>query len=269
MPGEHYSSVVKAPLGHAQSTKDVEDYVWPSSENYDYKDVAERIKLDAPRYATRGPEWTPIFDRVCSLFGMENALLHLMLEPAIFEAAAQQVFNVYYEYIEKFLAACGNNLDILLFGDDFATQRGLMMSPEVWRKYLKPHYAKIFELGKRAGKPVWFHSCGDISSVLPDLIDIGMDVWETVQLHTLPFSAKELKDKFGKHITFFGGINTQRLPFITPQEVSEEVKEVVSVLGKNGGYICGPDHHIKPDVSVQNTIALFDTAVKYNIKELV
>ncbi len=118
----------------------------------------------------------------------------------------------------------------------------------------------MFELGKSRGKFVWFHSCGDITAILSDLIDIGVDVWETVQLHTLPMSAEELKREYGKHITFFGGINTQRLPFAKPEEIRAEVIDCIKILGKGGGYICGPDHHIKPDVSVENTLALFDTA---------
>ena len=111
-------------------------------------------------------------------------------------------------------------------------------------------------LGIEPGK-----SCGNITQVLPDLIDIGMDVWETVQLHTLPMSPKQLKREYGRHITFFGGINTQRLPFATPEEVRSEVLECIKILGRDSGYICGPDHHIKPDVSLENTVALFDAAM--------
>jgi uroporphyrinogen decarboxylase len=120
-------------------------------------------------------------------------------------------------------------------------------------------------MAKSRGKHVWFHSCGDITSVLPDLIDIGMDVWETVQLHALPMSAEQLKRNYGKDITFFGGINTQRLPFVTPEQVRAEVIAAIDVLGKGGGYICGPDHHVKPDVSAANTVALFNTAVSYRL----
>jgi uroporphyrinogen decarboxylase len=90
-----------------------------------------------------------------------------------------------------------------------------------------------------------------------------MDVWETVQLHTLPISPDKLKQEYGKHLTFFGGICTQRLPFLTPEEVQAEVTRRIEALGKNGGYICGPDHHIKPDVPHANSVALFDTARQF------
>jgi uroporphyrinogen decarboxylase len=121
----------------------------------------------------------------------------------------------------------------------------------------------LFALGKSRGKYVWFHSCGDITAVLPDLIDIGMDVWETVQLHTLPVDARTLKREYGRHLTFFGAISTQRLPFATPDAVRSEVVRCIDALGEGGGYICGPDHHIKPDVPPANTIALFEAVRSY------
>jgi uroporphyrinogen decarboxylase len=84
-----------------------------------------------------------------------------------------------------------------------------------------------------------------------------------VQLHTLPMSAEQLKREYGKYLTFFGAINTQRLPFATPQEVRTEVERCINILGKGGGYICGPDHHVKPDVPAENAIALFESAKEF------
>jgi len=118
-------------------------------------------------------------------------------------------------------------------------------------------------MAKRMGKYVWFHSCGDITPVLGDLIDIGMDVWETVQLHTLPISPTQLKRDYGKRVTFFGGVNTQRLPFATPEQVAAETRQCIEALGPGGGYICGPDHHVKHDVPAANTVAVFDTATAF------
>jgi len=139
----------------------------------------------------------------------------------------------------------------------------MLFDPAQWRRFLKPCFARLFAIGKQAGKPIWFHSCGDVTAVLPDLIDIGMDVWGTVQLHTLPLSPEELERQYGKHLAFFGGINTQRLPFARPQEVQEEVARCIRALGEGGGYICGPDHHLKPDVPAGNAVALFRAAVEF------
>ena len=258
-----YGSTYAYPLAGVRSVADVGRYAWPDPAGYDYGSAAASAAILSAEYAVRGPYWQPLFCRVCSLAGMETALVWMIDEPNLFEAMLEAVFERTFALCEGYLQHCGEHLDILCLGDDFASQRGMVFAPDLWRKYLKPYYARLFELGKAAGKFVWFHSCGDITAVLPDLIDIGMDVWETVQLHTLPMSSEALKREYGDHITFFGGVNTQRLPFLSPDEVSDEVKRCIDVLGKGGGYICGPDHHIKPDVSAENAVALFETACGY------
>jgi len=252
------------PLANATSIAEIERYPWPDVEQYDFVRAGDVAKSLSSEYAVRGPYWRPLFCRVCDLFGMEEAMVRMSIEPRLFEAALEQVFIITLEYCERLLETCGDAMPIFCLGDDFATQRGMMISPEDWRRFLKPRYAKLFDIGKKASKFVWFHSCGDITEVLSDLIDIGMDVWETVQLHTLPMSAEQLKREYGKHLTFFGAINTQRLPFATPQEVRAEVKRCIKVLGKGGGYICGPDHHVKPDVPAENTVALFESAKEFH-----
>jgi uroporphyrinogen decarboxylase len=259
----HYATHRYFPLTADHSLADIEAYPWPDPDHYDYEWAAQMAHRFAPDYAIRGPYWKPILNQVMDLFGTEEALVIMMLNPLLFEAALEHVFDFTVEYVRRLVYALGDDLHILYLADDFATQRGMMLNPDLWRKLLLPRYAGLFEIGKRAGKFVWFHSCGDITAVLPDLIDIGMDVWETVQLHTLPISPEKLKQEYGRHITFFGGISTQRLPFMTPGQVQAEVTRCIEALGKNGGYICGPDHHIKPDVPHANAVALFDTATAF------
>jgi len=255
-----YGTARLNPLINVTSISQIERYKWPDATKYDFAGAAQVARTLGDLYSVRGPYWKPLFCRACDLFGMEEAMVRMFFQTQIFEAVLDKVFEQVSEFCELLLSACGDAMPIFCLGDDFATQRGLMISPELWRKFLKDKYARLFEIGKKAGKFVWFHSCGNITEILPDLIDIGMDVWETVQLHTLPMSPQQLKREYGKHITFFGGINTQRLPFATPGEVRVEVAECIQVLGEGGGYICGPDHHIKPDVSPENTVALFDAA---------
>jgi uroporphyrinogen decarboxylase len=255
-----YGTARTYPLAHAQSVAEIERYPWPDVAAYDYEGAAAVARALDAEYAVRGPYWRPLFCQVCDLVGMEQAMILMALEPTLFEAILEMVYSQTLAFCERLLAACGPAMPILCLGDDFATQRGMMISPEQWRRFLKPRFARLFALGKEAGKFVWFHSCGDITAILPDLIDIGMDVWETVQLHALPVSPEWLKREYGRHLTFFGAVSTQRLPFVGAADVRAEVRARIEVLGEGGGYICGPDHHIKPDVSVENTLALFDTA---------
>jgi uroporphyrinogen decarboxylase len=260
-----YGTAHFCPLAGASTVDHVDRHPWPDPARFDFAELQASLRNWDGEYALRGPYWVsaPLFCTTCNLVGMEESLCKMLVEPAVFEACVEQVFRFSLAYIERFVRAAGPKLDILYLADDFASQRGLMMDPVLWRRIFKPRYGELFAVGKRLGLPVWFHSCGDITGVLPDLIDIGMDVWETVQLHTLPMTAAELKRQYGRHITFFGAVNTQRLPFITPAEVAAEVRGCIDVLGAGGGYICGPDHHIKPDVPPANVVALFDTARTY------
>lgn len=256
----HYATHRAFPFTPDSSIRDVETYAWPAVEDYDYAWARRMAARFAPNYAIRGPYWKPLLCQVFDLLGTEEAMVTMLTRPPLFEALLERVAAVTIGYVQRFVAALGDDLHILYLGDDFATQRGMMISPQLWRRYLKPLYARLFEIGHRANKYVWFHACGDITAVLPDLIDIGMDVWETVQLHTLPLSPARLKEEYGRHLTFFGAVNTQRLPFMTPEQVAAEVTTCIEALGKGGGYICGPDHHIKPDVPHANSVALFDAA---------
>lgn len=252
------------PLANTESVAEVEAFAWPDPSSYDFAGAAKAAAVLGKACALRGPYWFPLFCRLFDLFGIEQTLANMILNRPVFDAAMEHVTEFTLEYCRLLLQACGDDLPILCLGDDFATQRGLMVSPDHWRKHIKPGLARIFGMAKRMGKYVWFHSCGDITAVLPDLIDIGIDVWETVQLHALPMSASDLKREYGNHIAFFGGINTQRLPFMSPAEVRMEVVRTIEDLGRNGGYICGPDHHIKPDVPVENAVALFEAIAEYS-----
>lgn len=260
-----YGTARAYPLADAEDVAAVDAYAWPDAGQYDFSGLRATARTWQNQYAVRGPYWVskPLFCTACGLMGMETAMMKMLTAPAAYEACIDRIFAFSLDYVTRFVDQCGDALDILYLADDFASQRGLLFQPELWRKFLKPRYAALFEIGKRRGLPVWFHSCGDITAVLPDLIDIGMDVWETVQLHTLPMSPEALKRQFGRHITFFGGISTQQLPFASPDGVRAEVERVIVALGEGGGYICGPDHHIKPDVPRDNALALFDQATRF------
>lgn len=197
-----YGSTHWYPLARADTIAQIERHPWPKMEDYDFDQAARTAREWGRRYAVRGPDWWPLLCQLFNLMGMEETLVKLTFSPDVFEAALEQVFSHVSAYTQRLLEACGDDMPILCLGDDFATQRGLLISPAHWRRYLKPRYAQLFEIGKRAGKIVWFHSCGNITEVLPDLIDMGMDVWETVQLQTLPLSPREIKQQYGQHITF-------------------------------------------------------------------
>lgn len=169
------------------------------------------------------------------------------------------ILDFYLCMLERVYNVCQGHLDFAPLGDDFAGQHGLLISPNMWRRFFKQAYVSLFEQAREHGLMIWFHACGTFREVLPDLVDAGLDVWEPAQVHLAGNNPVELKREYGKHITFAGGISIQwTLPFGSPEDVRAEVGERIQVLGRGGGYICGPDHTVRPEVPVENVKALFD-----------
>lgn len=257
------------PFQNAETVAQIEESdLWPSPDWWDYSDLNQKCEDVARRgYAVILGHWMPVLCQVFDFFGMEETMIRMYETPAIIEASIAKLEEFYLGYYRRQFEATKNRADIFCMGDDFATQRGMLISPEQWRKFLLPTYKKIFGLAKSYGLRVWFHSCGQFIDVMPDLIDAGMDIWETVQCHLPGNEPEVIKREYGKYITFYGGINTQHtLPFGTTDDVRKEVRERIAVLGAGGGYICGPDHHIKPDFPIENTLAMFDEIAKYRGK---
>lgn len=271
------------PLADARSQADLDRYRWPSPDEFDYE-VAARVLRSLPADKARrldlkygiaeegkahedcqsGGSWLPLICALFNLFGFERTLMNFSLEPQLMEAAIRRIEDFTLEFTRRSLEATRGLADILFYGDDFSTQRGLIISPDHWRRFLKPTYEKVFALGRSHGVKIWFHSCGQFRPVLGDLVDIGMDVWETVQVHLKGNEPETLKREYGKHLTFFGAVSTQTtLPHGTPEEVRAEVRDRIRVLGENGGYICGGDHGIMPDVPIGNVEAMLDEARQF------
>ncbi|NTW72357.1 MAG: uroporphyrinogen decarboxylase [Eubacteriaceae bacterium] len=195
-----------------------------------------------------------LFERAWSLRGMQNILMDMMENPEFVEELFEKIFefnmiriNIALEY----------DIDGVYFGDDYGQQKGLIMGPKLWRQYIKPVLSRQYEAVKKAGKFVMQHSCGDNWSILPDFIEMGLDVYNTVQPEI--YDLHKLKSEFGKDLAFWGGISNQRLlPFATPEEVKRVTKETMNILGEGGGYICSPTHRMPQDVPVENFLALVD-----------
>lgn len=273
------------PLAGAGSVKQVEDHAWPDPDDFDYTvvhPVLAAVPVEAPLWIrplyvfpsddidqgesvrAQRAEWMPVLCTLFNLFGMEETLMNLVLRPDLVEAALERIKAFILGFCTRMIEAADVPAEIFWFGDDFAAAKGMLLSPEHWRRFLKPVYRDVFALAHDHGMKVWFHSCGTFRPVLGDLVDIGMDIWETVQVHLPGNDPHELKRAYGRHLTFYGGINSQQtLPFGTPDQVRAEVRERIRVLGAGGGYICGSDHSILPDVPFANVVALIDEARRF------
>lgn len=195
-----------------------------------------------------------MFERAWTLRGMENFLVDMILEPEFAETLLDAICDCNIEIIDL---ALEYDIDGFYFGDDWGQQSGLIMGPELWRKFIKPRMARMYTRVKSKGKFVYQHSCGDIHEIFADLIDIGLDVYQTFQPEI--YDMKKFKKEYRKCLSVWGGISTQRLlPFATPEELRKTVLETMKILGENGGYIAAPTHSVPGDVPTENILALID-----------
>ncbi len=260
-----YQEVVQFPLAGAKSVDDVLDYPkWPSPGWFDYGCVRQQ----AAQARRAGKVVVFMGDRLnrCAqlkpamyLRGVEQILLDLALEPEIAQALFERIAAFYLEYARRTFEAAEGGIDIFMMGDDFGTQTGPLVSPEMWRRFLRPGFQSFVGLAKGFGLTVAHHTCGSIEPLIPGLIECGLDILNPLQPDVVGMDHARLKATFGQKLTFHGGISIQRaLPFGTPDDVREEVRERFHTLAQGGGYIFCTAHNIQPDAPLANIEALFD-----------
>jgi len=259
-----YQEVVKFPLVGAQSVADLRAYRgWADPDWFDYECVREQV-AEARRL---GKAVVFMGDRMnrCAqlkpamyLRGIEQILLDLTLAPEMAAYIIGRVAEFYLEYARRTFEAAGEGIDLFFMGDDFGTQHGLFVSPQMWRRFLQPGFQALVELGKRRGYLVAHHSCGSLQPIIPDLVDCGLDILNPVQPDVYDMDRRELKRLFGDRLCFHGSISIQRtLPFGSPDDVRQEVRERFETLGPGGGFIFCTAHNIQADTPLENVQALF------------
>jgi uroporphyrinogen decarboxylase len=197
------------------------------------------------------------WERAWALRGMENMLMDLVAEPAFVEELLDRLMQLHLDALDRILPL---PFDSIRFGDDFGAQKGLIMGLRYWRRFLRPRLARMYGKVRAAGKVVSIHSCGDNSEIMGDLIDIGVQIFNPAQPEANDLAA--LKKRYGRHITFEGGIGTQAtLPLGTPQEVREEIRRCRRDLGRGGGLILATTKPIRPDVPTENAVACVETII--------
>lgn len=201
------------------------------------------------------------------LVGFVEAYVNLVGEPELSNKFFDKFLELDLAFWEWFLPQAGQYIDIILTGDDVAGQNGLLISQEMIQRYLKPRFKKLFATIHKLAPhiKIIFHSCGAVYDVIPDLIDIGVDVLNPVQLSAAGMDIKKLKKEFGRDLSFWGGgVDTQyTLPHGTPSQVEEEVKRNLEILMPGGGYVFNPVHNIQADVPPENIIAMVEAVHKY------
>ena len=258
-----YSEVAEFPLEQAASIDEIKSYpMWPKAEWFDY----ECIRKQALQARETGKVVVFMGDRLnrCAQLkpamyvrGIEQILIDLILYPEIAKAILKRIADFYEEYARNTLEAAEGNIDIFFTGDDFGTQNNLFMSVDMWRDFLRDGFKTFIDIGHEFNCKVAHHTCGSIIPLIPDFIQCGLDILNPLQPDVVGMDHADIKEKFGSQLTFHGAMSIQKtMPFGTPDDVRNEVKDRVKQLASGGGYIFCTAHNIQSDTSLDNIDAL-------------
>ncbi len=261
----------KYPLARANTIKNLEHFDWPDP--YDSgrtENLRERVKkiYEETDYAivVTAP-YFGILEMGSVLRGMENWFTDLLLNPKFAQALLERVLEFNLGYWDHILSEIGLYVQVVQIGDDLGSEQGLIISPQIYRKLIKPLHQKVCKTIKsKTRAKVFFHSCGEIYDILPDIIEVGIDIVNPIQVSCKKMgNTEKLKKEFGKDLVFWGGgVDTQTvLPRGSEEDVKKEVKRRIQDLAPGGGYVFSPVHNIQPEVPPQNLVTAFNAAKKY------
>jgi uroporphyrinogen decarboxylase len=272
MPKEcgYYYDWVEFPF--TETTFDALDrYEWPrpDPQEYNLKLLEQARSLyENTAYALVGSAVIGggIFEQPARTIGLENFFMALVKEPRFADRLMEQITDIYIESCTNYLELLGETIQVFTFWDDVCGQDGWLIRPDLYRKMIKPKQRRLVEaIKKHTRAKLFYHSCGATYDLIPDLIEIGFDILNPVQVSARGMDTKRLKRDFGKDIVFWGGgVDTQHvLPFGKPSDVADEVKRRIDDLAPGGGFVFAAVHNIQALVPPENIVAAFDTALEY------
>jgi len=260
----HYTEMIGHPLADDLA---IAGYAGPDPNRPELYAEAARVIADFKgEYWIVGVTVTTIFETAWALRGYEQMLMDFVANPDL----AEHILNIPYQYhltAAQKLVEMG--VDMIWIGDDVGMQTGMLFSPKTWRKFLKPKMANFIASLKTINPQVKvaYHSDGNVSAIIPDLVEIGLDVLNPIQPACM--DPVELKQKYGDRLCFWGSMDEQHtLPFGSPQDVRDEVLTRLKSLGKNGGLIIGPTHHVQLDTPMENFWAMVNTITQTSYQAL-
>jgi len=261
--GEAFGYAAEHPLSHVKTKEDVDAYPWPKAEfwNYDvFVEECERFE----EYAVYGGAWGWFFCAACDTVGMDKFLMMMIDEPDLAYYILKKITDFFYETSELMFEKAKGKIDIFFTGDDYGSQNAPLISLSLWRKLVKPHIKRLYSLAHKHGLLITQHSCGCIIDFLPDLINLGVNAIEPVQVRAKGMDFEGLVNKFSGKLVLQGSIDTQKtLPFGTTDDVKSEVKSRIDLFKDKGGFVLGPSQHLLSQIPLENILKLYETAWEY------
>jgi uroporphyrinogen decarboxylase len=256
-----YEEYASFPLAEARSPEDVLNWkTWPKTEYWNWQSLVPQIEQinQNTRYHIRY-EVGGIFESSWALYGLDRFLIDLVDRPEIPCAIMDSYTDLMIANVQSLMKAAKGKIDMVYTYDDVAVQRGLMMSPAMWRKFILPRHQRLNKVIKSYGLKIMYHSCGAIYPLIQALIDeMWIDVLNPLQPRAAMMDMQRIKNEFGGRVAFHGGIDLQETMVRgTKEEVFNEVSERIKILGKGGGYICTTAHYIQADTPIENIMALY------------
>ena len=265
-PGTLYYEIAASPL-RGMTIDGLDGYPWPDLSHPDrFEGLAEEARAlhDDTPYAVVFVSGVSPFEQIYLLRGLDAWMFDLAAHPDFVQALMRKITDLMLAGVTKFLEEAGEYLDVLVMGDDLGTQTSTLISPEMYRRMIKPYHAELIAAIKsKTQAKIFFHSDGNIYPLIGDLIDVGVDLLNPVQVSAGDMGdTARLKREFGDRLSFCGAIDTQwALPFGTPDDVRREVRRRIKDLATGGGYICAAVHCIQPDVPPENVCAMLEEAL--------
>ncbi|MBM3493571.1 MAG: hypothetical protein FJX72_04505 [Armatimonadetes bacterium] len=247
----------------ALSEPSLAGYDWPSPQAfyYDESGVAAARSVCAEwkdrAFITAWLGWS-LFETSWGIRGFDNVLMDVAADPEFYEELLDRIFGQFVEYVE-YTCRMLPDADAIYFGDDWGDQRGVIVGPDRWRKLFKPRYAELYDLVHRHGKVVISHCCGSVADIMPDIIEIGLDVLESVQPEARGMNPYDLKRMWGDKITFWGCLGSQStIPFGSPASIRDEVRRLAAEMSQGGGFILAPAKALQPETPTENAAAVVE-----------
>jgi uroporphyrinogen decarboxylase len=260
--GGIYVEDVTHPLAEARSVSDIEQFDWPDPNAWDTSDVHAKCK-EWSDYPIIGATHEPFY-LYSRLRGIEKALEDLAQSPEIAEAALERICSIHEAIIQRVLEELAGHIDFILVAEDMGTQNSLLMSPATFRRILKPRMARMIKLVHSYGVRAFHHDDGAIRPLIPDLIEIGIDVLNPIQWRCPGMEREGLARDFGQAVVFHGAVDNQwTLPYGTPQDIRREVAENIRIFRNCRGYIVAPCHNIQANTPTENIVALYEAVHEF------